>query len=393
MKKCPYEILGISRNASEQDIKKAYRIQAIRYHPDKNPDNKDAEEQIKKINEAYGILSDPEKKSLYDKFGWNAISENNNSNNTGGMDPFFNMFFNMNNNNPNKEQKPEVIFEKISITFEELYCGFTKTISFNKNVICNRCEGTGSKSKKNITCSGCNGSGIKVEIRQFGPMIQQFQSTCNICNGSGESCDISDKCLECNGQRTTLKLISETLIVSGSLPSDFKLSLPNRGHENPKGVNGDLVIDIEVIENNNWKRESNESLNIIHKIKVSLQEHYYSNYLYINNLDGRVLRLSKKNIHPKITTFVIPSYGLHNTNNLNEVGNLIVLIDIIMPEILNNINDVKIGMYDKNVITTDIDTIIDASTVCNKYFKMLNSKVKQNENRNKHNDKPECVQQ
>ena len=230
MKKCPYETLTIPKNSSENDIKKAYRTLAVKYHPDKNPDTH-AEEEFKKISEAYSILSDPEKKKVYDQYGWEGLSggtPNVNVNSNFNPNPninfnfngnsFFNMFFCQRQKHI---QKPQPINEKISITYQELYCGINKNIIVNKNVVCRNCYGSGSKDKKKFICNGCGGSGVKIETRQFGHMIQQFQSICNKCNGSGESIDIEnikDLCDICNGQKITLKSVLENITIKGTYP-------------------------------------------------------------------------------------------------------------------------------------------------------------------------------
>jgi DnaJ family protein A protein 2 len=400
MKTCAYQILGIPKNATDTEIKKAYRTQAVKCHPDKNPDNKQAEEEFKKLSEAYSILSDPQKKLAYDQFGWQAVSneaQSSSANSPFGFPPdpsFFNMFF-QGQNVRKRVQKPSPINESVSITFEELYCGFNKNIAITKKVVCMSCCGTGSQSKKSSICSGCNGQGVKVEIRQMGPIIQQLQSQCNICGGTGEVVDINDACQECSGSKVVLKTVNENISTKGSYPTGYKYARLNKGHELPTGISGDLFIEIKVSPNKNWKRENSTSLNIVHRLRTTLKNHYTDKYMYINHLDGSVLRLSKKNIHPKITTFVIPKMGLKDSNNLHIVGNLIVLIDIVFPEKLDDINNSVLSssspIKEENIV--DIDTIIDANNICNQYFKLYDTEKIEYNNNTTNEERAECVQQ
>jgi DnaJ family protein A protein 2 len=401
MKTCAYEILGVPKTASDTDIKKAYRIQAIKCHPDKNPENKQAEEDFKKLSEAYSVLSSPDKKAAYDNFGWGAVSGDGQSATASpfnfgfGGDPFFNMFFNQQQGINRTVRKPEPILEKVVITFEELYCGFNRTVKFNKNAVCTNCYGTGSQSKKNHKCTTCNGSGMKIEIRKMGPMIQQIQGICNTCSGTGEMVDKNDLCVTCNGKKIISKVASENINTQGSYPTGHKITFKHKGHELPTGVCGDLIVEIQVSALKHWKRESSESLNIVHRCKTSLQEHYYSTHMFITHLDGSVLRLPKKNINKKINMFKIPNMGLKDANNYSNVGNLIILLDIVLPETLENINSTSSPSKEHLEKCIDIETIIEANTICNQYFKTYDEEKnnKFTSNNDFEEEKPECVQQ
>jgi DnaJ-class molecular chaperone len=397
MKTCAYEILGIPKNACDSDIKKAYRTLAVKCHPDKNPDNKQAEEEFKKISEAYSVLTDPEKKVAYDNHGWEAFSNNaqRSPNTPFGFpgNPIFNMFFNNHNQNK-KVQKPMPISESITISFEELYCGFNRDVIVNKKVVCKNCYGTGCQSKKSSVCPGCNGVGMKIEIRQMGLFTQHLQIQCNMCNGTGEVIDINDVCKECNGNKLVMKNVVENINTNGSFPTGYKNLLNNKGNELPTGITGDLFIEINVAPKKNWKRESSTSLNIIHRLETTLKDHYFDDYIYINNLDGSVLRLSKKNIDPNVNIFIIPKMGLKDFNNLNIVGNLIILIDIILPKKIEDVNNDNSSIPNKeNNNYIDIEIITEVNTICNKYFQLYDIEKIVHNNTQNNEEKTECVQQ
>merc|ERR1711871_459522 len=201
-----YKTLGINQDASESEIKKAYRKLAIKFHPDKNKDNQEeAAEKFKDISEAYQILSDPEKRKLYDQLGMDGVNGSGmqfNPNDLfehlfggmGGMGgfPFGDMF---NQGNMRKREKvAEPVMIKKKVTLEEIYLGKEINVNYTQTSHCKACQGTGSKSGKSSQCQTCQGSGVRNVVQQIGPgMIQQFQKTCDVCNGSGINIEPNDK--------------------------------------------------------------------------------------------------------------------------------------------------------------------------------------------------------
>jgi DnaJ family protein A protein 1/DnaJ family protein A protein 2 len=191
-----YELLGVKRDASQEEIKKAYRKKAMKYHPDKNADPS-AEEMFKKINYAYEVLSNPNKKSIYDQYGEEGL--------TSGMgdDPILNFF--------RRRGQPERPMErkKHRITLEEYFTKKSVSIMIQRNIRCELCEATGFIDKQQHFCKRCNGSGMMVQILQQGPFVQQIQSTCSLCRG--KKYDIhatSIMCAQCKG-RGTVKVEDE----------------------------------------------------------------------------------------------------------------------------------------------------------------------------------------
>lgn len=200
-KKDYYSILGVEKEADESTIKKAYYKLAQKHHPDKNPDNRnESESKFKEISEAYGILSDPDKRQKYDQFGlcdgeapdfaqgFPDLSEI--FGNMGGF-PFGGMGMNMGGGMGGRVQKPKPVQEiRVKLKTQDIYNGLSKNIDIPVYDKCCNCDGTGSKNKSKSTCSGCKGSGVKVFIRQVGPgMISQQQSVCDNCGGRGKYVD------------------------------------------------------------------------------------------------------------------------------------------------------------------------------------------------------------
>lgn len=178
-----YNILQVEKNASPEEIKKAYRKLARQYHPDKNT-NQDNGDKIKEINHAYEILSDPEKRNIYDNYG----EEGLNGNNMNDFDPF-SMFFNQNRKNKNITKHQHVISLKEYFTKKHV------NITISIKDICKNCDGTCFSDKKSRKCNSCNGEGKRVNIIRQGPIIQQVVQPCNVCKGSGmDNSDNSNKC-------------------------------------------------------------------------------------------------------------------------------------------------------------------------------------------------------
>ena len=175
-----YNTLNLSKTASDADIRKSYRTLSRKYHPDKNRGKEEwAGEKFKKVSEAYSVLSDPEKRKIYDQFGKEGLENGMNMNNAGGF-PFPFPF------GGNRHQQIPTTKLGIKITLEQAFKGGEFTHTFNRKKTCFTCSGHGTKDKKSSDCSNCDGKGIQVKVIRMGSMIQQHQTTCNVCSGSGE---------------------------------------------------------------------------------------------------------------------------------------------------------------------------------------------------------------
>ncbi|MCY6959706.1 molecular chaperone DnaJ [Clostridium brassicae] len=261
-----YKVLGISNGASEDEIKKAYRKLAMKYHPDRNPGDKEAEEKFKDINEAYQVLSDPEKKSQYDRFG--TTDFNGGFGGTGGFDfsggmggfedifdSFFGGFGGFSSRRKNGPERGEDIEYTLNLTFEEAVFGVEKEISLTKNEKCETCNGTGAKPGTNSkTCDKCNGTG-QVRYQRNTP-LGSFVSTatCDKCNGSGKI--ITNPCHTCHGKGTVRK--NKKIKIKIPAGVDTGNVLPLRGQGEPGkngGPSGDLYVNIRVSPHKFFKRK------------------------------------------------------------------------------------------------------------------------------------------
>lgn len=243
MNKDPYQILGLSRNASSSDIQAAYRKLAKQYHPDRNIGDTEAQAKFIEVQEAYDTLNDPRSKNHFDQFGF-AGSENS------WTHGFTQTMHNMWNNSVFKGRN---IQAKIDVTLEEIASGCIKTINVNKNKICNHCEGSGAKSI--ITCNVCNGSGV-----QFVKIQPNFnlQSACNTCNGSGKIS--SENCEFCKGSGYDKDF--EIFEIKVNIPagsSDGTIKFAGQGEpcKTKKGMAGDLIVFVNVAKHEIFHRQDN----------------------------------------------------------------------------------------------------------------------------------------
>ena len=260
-----YEILGVPRDASQADIKKAYRQLVKQYHPDAHPGDKSVEEKFKKINAAYTVLNDPEKRARYDQFGTTGPGNDNPFGGMGGMDLgdlFGDIFsqafgggFGGSRRNPNAPQRGRDIETVIRITLLDASQGITRDVEFTKAETCQHCQGTGAKpGTKPETCPHCHGQG-QVRTRQqtmFG--VFESISTCPECRGTGKI--IKDKCDECGGTGRIRKKQTRGVKIPAGVANGMRLVIHGAGEDGRNGGDsGDLYLIIEVEEDKRFDRD------------------------------------------------------------------------------------------------------------------------------------------
>ncbi|RZC62258.1 hypothetical protein C5167_024018 [Papaver somniferum] len=285
-----YEVLGIAKNASPEDVKKAYRKAAIKNHPDKGGDP----EKFKEVAQAYEVLSDQEKREIYDQYGEDAVKE------VGGMggggcggydsDPFemFQNFFGRQSRGPGGKRKGEDVAHPLKVSLEDLYGGTTNKLSLSRNVICSKCSGNNTKSGASTKCSGCKGSGTKVSLRYIAPgMAQQVQHACNECKGTGEK-DISpkDRCPQCKGKKVVPEKKVLEVHVEKGMRNGQKIKFPGKSDEAPDTVTWDIVFVVTHKDHPKFKRQGDD---LVVEQKLSLTETLCGFQFALTHLDGRQL--------------------------------------------------------------------------------------------------------
>lgn len=269
-----YEVLGIQKGASDAEIKSAFRKMAMKYHPDRNPGDKEAEEKFKEVNEAYSVLSDPEKKEKYDRFGFAGIDPNAGFGGGGGFsgfggegfgfDDIFNMFgggfggFGGGSSRRNGPRRGADIQKSMNISFEDAVFGCKKEIRLTKDVVCSNCGGTGAaKGTSKKTCPDCGGRG-SVSVNQQTP-FGTFQSTrtCPRCGGSGSI--IEKPCPTCNGNGKQRKTVNITVDIPAGVDTDSVIPIRGQGQPGTNGGEvGDLYIVLNVMDSDIFERRGDD---------------------------------------------------------------------------------------------------------------------------------------
>lgn len=295
MKRDYYEILGVAKGASADEIKKAYRKIAMKYHPDRNPGDKEAEDKFKEAAEAYEVLSDADKRSRYDRFGHQAFGPGA-GHGPGGMDMndifshfgdiFGGGFSDMFGGGGRQAggNRGSNLRVKIRLNYAEMANGATKSIKVKKYVVCDTCHGNGAKDKSSIqTCKTCQGSGQvrKVTNTFLGQM--QTVTTCSTCNGEGTT--ISAKCTTCKGEGRVYGEETITINIPAGVYEGMQLSMSGKGNAGERGgMNGDLII---LIEEERHPELHRDGINVGYDLHISFPEAVFGASVEVPTIDGR----------------------------------------------------------------------------------------------------------
>ncbi|KIW58443.1 chaperone DnaJ [Exophiala xenobiotica] len=333
-----YDILGVDPSASEPQLKSAYKKGALKHHPDKNAHNPDAAEKFKDLSKAYEVLSDPQKRQLYDQYGEEGLEQGGMG---GGMaaEDLFAQFFGggsafggmfgggMRETGP---KKARTIHHVHKVSLEDIYRGKVSKLALQKSVICPACEGRGGKEGAVRTCAGCNGAGMKTMMRQMGPMIQRFQTICPDCQGEGETIRDRDRCKRCMGKKTIVERKVLHVHVDRGVKSGHKIEFRGEGDQMPGVLAGDVVFEIEQKPHPRFQRKDDD---LFYHAEIDLLTALAGGQIYIEHLDDRWLTV---NIFPgePITPGsirVIKGQGMPSFRH-HDFGNLYIQFDVKFPD-------------------------------------------------------------
>jgi len=322
----------VKPDATETEIKKAFYKLAQRWHPDKNPDNKEeAEEKFKEINEAYEVLSDKSKRETYDRFGKEGLSESG----FHAGDPFdiFSTFFGGGSRGgPRGPQRTANIEHNLNVTLEELYKGKKKQMKVSRNVICDACTGTGSKKQgANTKCTGCDGKGIRIEITAHGNMRLQRQTTCSECKGTGTVIPLADQCPKCKGQ----KVVREAKIISVEIEPGMRwgeaLSFYGESDQAPDCMTGDLIFLLKPKPDDRFNFErKGDDLHL--KKEISFIDALTGTNFTVQTLAGTPLNLTYPDPINPGDVLCVPGQGMPIRGKVETFGDLIIQFDVKFPE-------------------------------------------------------------
>jgi molecular chaperone DnaJ len=341
MKKDYYEILGVEKESSKEEIKKAYRRLALKYHPDKSTAD-DAEEKFKEISEAYAVLSDEEKRRQYDMFGhagidrqytyediFRGVDFSDIFRDIGfdlGFNDMFQRFFGGFGGGYRRKRKGNDLLYSLSITLEDAYFGGKKEIELERHEICDECKGTGAAEySKKISCSGCRGTGQirRTQRTAFGHFTQI--TTCPECHGEGEI--IQRPCKGCGGGGLKKRRRKITVKIPQGIEHGMHLRLAGEGEAGGKEIpSGDLYLEIHIREHDSFLRRGND---LLLTKEISYPEAVLGNEVEIETLNGR----EKLHIPPGTKggeTLILKGKGMPGLHHRH--GNLVVKIEISVPE-------------------------------------------------------------
>ena len=341
-----YEVLGVDKGASEDEIKKAYRKIAIKYHPDRNPGDKNAEEKFKEAAEAYDVLHDPQKRQQYDQFGFNGPMGSGFGGFGGAsmnMDDIFSMFgdifgghgfggFGGGSRRPQQHRGSDLRL-KVRLTLEEINQGVTKKFKVRKDIVCSHCQGTGAEAGSgNEQCPTCHGSGVITHTTQsiFGMM--QTQGVCPTCGGEGTV--IKNKCHECGGEGVVKGEEVVEIKIPAGVAEGMVVNVPGKGNAGRRnGVNGDIQVFIEEERHDTFIRDGND---LIYNLLLDFPTAALGGEIEIPTIEGNKLRVKIENGTQPGKTLRLRGKGLPAVQGYgNGKGDLVVNISVYIPKTLS----------------------------------------------------------
>ena len=347
-----YEVLGVAKTATADEIKKAYRKKAVQYHPDKNPGDKAAEEKFKEAAEAYEVLSDPQKRQRYDQFGHAGMGGASGFGGGGmNMEDIFSQFGDLfsewgmggggfssffgggSRGGGQRVRRGSDLRVRVRVTLEEIATGVDKKIKVKKLVNCSHCNGSGSADGNVETCPTCHGSGRVVQAQRgiFGMM--QVQSECPTCHGEGKV--IKNKCSHCHGEGVVREEEVIEIHIPAGVAGGMQIPVQGKGNAAPRGgVNGDLLVLIEEEEHKDFLRDGGD---LVYNLLLDMPTAILGGQVQIPTLQGeakitiapgtqpgKVLRMRGKGL-PMIDNYA-RQYG---------VGDMLINVGVYIPEHLN----------------------------------------------------------
>lgn len=364
-----YDTLGVEPTSTADNIKKAYRKLAMKWHPDKNPDNKhEAEAKFKEISSAYEVLSDESKRKLYDQYGEEGLREGGGGGGRNANDIFadlfgFGGFGGRGGRGQSGPQRTQDVQFQLALTLSDFYNGKVKKLKIQRKVICTGCAGKGAtKEGAAGTCGACRGQGVRMVIQRLGPgMIQQMQTQCNECQGKGEVIDDKYRCGECKGKKVIASSKILEVVVTPGMQPGHRITFYGDADELPGAETGDVVVSIipakeedEDEDETASKRGRSSSasssvsptstkrpkfnrlknlVDLLIEVKISLTEALLGFQVPIKHLDGRILIIQSppNYVASHEAIILIEEEGMPKERNPSNKGDLYVKLNVVMP--------------------------------------------------------------
>ena len=338
-----YEVLGVDKNATPEELKKAYRKLALQYHPDRNPGDKEAEEKFKEAAEAYDVLSNPDKKARYDQYGHAGVDG---AYGQGGMDmnDIFSQFGSIfgdlfggggfrtgftgfgGGGAARRVLRGSNLRIKVKLTLEEIDRGCEKKIKVSKYVPCKTCHGSGARDGKTETCSHCHGTGVVTETKRTILGMMQTQSACPQCGGEGNV--VKDKCHDCHGDGIVKSDEIITIKIPAGVQDGMQLAMQGQGNAAPRGgIAGDLIVLVEEQEHELFERQE---ANLYYNAFITFSEAALGGSIEIPTLTGKVKIMIEPGT-PSGRVVRLRGKGLPEVNGYGR-GDLLVCLNVWVPK-------------------------------------------------------------
>lgn len=343
MKRDFYEVLGVAKGASQDEIKKAYRKVAMQHHPDRNPGDKTAEDKFKEAAEAYEILNDSDKKAQYDRFGHSAFAQGRGGHSSMNTEDIFSQFGDIfgdeafggffggggrrSSTSRGRGTRGSNLRVKLKMNFEEIAKGANKTIKVKKHVTCTTCSGSGAKDKSSIqNCSGCGGSGQVRRVQNTFLGQMQTVTTCPTCNGEGST--ITNKCTACKGEGRMYGEETVSIDIPAGVQEGMQLSISGKGNAGERGgSNGDLIVLIEEEAHPHLHRDG---LNVAFDLYIPFPDAVFGTQIEVPTIDGRAkIKIPPGTQSGKI--FRLKGKGFPHVNSY-EKGDQLIQVNIWTPQ-------------------------------------------------------------
>ena len=346
-----YEVLGVSKDASADEIKKSYRKIAIKYHPDRNPGDKEAEEKFKEAAEAYSVLSDPQKRQQYDQFGFDGPNMGGGFGGFGGadgftMDDIFSMFGDIfggrggfggfsgfGGGGQRAQYRGADLRLKVRLSLEEIATGVTKKFKVRKDIACPHCHGSGAENGSGSeTCPTCHGQGVVVKTVRTMLGMMQTQSECPTCHGEGTI--IKNKCKDCGGTGVVKGEEVVEIKVPAGVAEGMVVNVPGKGNAGPhNGVNGNIQVYIEEEENDTFVRDGQD---VIYNLLLDFPTAALGGEVDIPTIEGSKVKIKIESGTQPGKTLRLRGKGLPAVQSYGSgMGDLVVNISVYVPKELS----------------------------------------------------------
>lgn len=307
-----YKLLGVSRDATTKEIKKAFRTLSLKYHPDRNPGNKKAHDLYLKINRAHEVLTDPELKEIYDIYGEEGLKQDD-------------MF-----EREGKERGPNAHMD-VYVELSDLYNGLTRTIEIEKNEVCKKCHGTGGKLGKTKRCPVCRGKGVSYQKVEMLGMEMEMEQECEKCGGRGVV--FKEICPDCKGKKIVKTKKKLTLEIEKGMQNGQKIVFKGESEESPDTITGDLIVTLKQKKHEFFKQRKRN--NLYADININLKEALFGYNKKIKHLDGREIYIESNKITKPDEVRTITGEGMPVHKFPSQKGDLFITFKVNLPKTLN----------------------------------------------------------